>query len=238
MGSMKTVASELYAVGVILYELLTGSTPFGGGPILEVLRRQVQDEVVPPSARVPEMRLPLGLERVVMQALRKDPQGRFASAVEFRAALRSAVRDSRELMILAHEVTTTVPTTRCTRPELPALAVGTRPIELVPASEPSAIVTAALDATRAHLDAHRLTAARDELEAALRLLEGDDGADLIAWRLLLPLAAVCDALHDPERARRVARLALDCAARAGSEDGRSRAKALIARFAGQSLARA
>lgn len=231
-GGAKTVASELYAVGVILYELLTGTTPFTGGTVTEILSRQIEDEIMPPSQRCPELRLALPLERVVMRALEKDPSARFASAAEFRAALREATGSSLHLSVPGSAFSTTSPTLEWTRPELPphTLARGSTP-RISETHDPLVIVEAALDATRVHVGAHRLTAAREELEAALRLLEQEAMGDRETWRLLLTLSAINDKLQDHVRARRVARLALDSAARAGSEVGRSRAKALIERFA-------
>jgi len=118
-GGAKTVASELYAVGVILYELLTGMSPFAGGTLAEILSRQIEDEIVSPSQRCPELRLALSLERVVMRALERDPNARFASAAEFRAALREAAASSLHLSGRASAFSTTSPTLGWTRPELP-----------------------------------------------------------------------------------------------------------------------
>ena len=118
-GGAKTVASELYAVGVILYELLTGMSPFAGGTFAEILSRQIEDEIMSPSQRCPELRLALSLERVVMRALERDPNARFASAAEFRAALREAAASSLHQSVRAPAFSTTSPTLAWTRPELP-----------------------------------------------------------------------------------------------------------------------
>lgn len=85
-GEGSTAASDLYAVGVILYELITGSTPFAGGSPADIVQRHLDDDVVPPSLRC--MReVPAILERVVLRALEKDPARRFASAEAFASAL-------------------------------------------------------------------------------------------------------------------------------------------------------
>jgi eukaryotic-like serine/threonine-protein kinase len=85
-GEGSTAASDLYAVGVILYELITGSTPFAGGAPSEIVQRHLSDAVVPPSLRC-DHQVPAILERVVMRALEKDPEHRFPSAEAFGAAL-------------------------------------------------------------------------------------------------------------------------------------------------------
>jgi len=226
-GGTKTVASELYAVGVILYELLTGTTPFGGGTTLEILQKHVEDEVIPPSLRSPELDLSLELERVVLRTLDKDPAQRYATAEDFRSALRTAMLLTRDTPLATREHAAAAPTLEWTRPEISPSRLD---------RDPGLVVEAALAATQAHLRAHRLAAARDELEAAIRLIDGDASGERVLWRLLLALSAICDGLREPRRARRVARQALDSAARAGSEVGRRRAQALIERFAGHRAA--
>jgi serine/threonine protein kinase len=89
-GGPPTVASDIYAAGVVLYELLTGTTPFGGGTSAEIFDRQLGDAVIPPSLRSPDRDIPRALEAIVMRALAKDPSTRFTSAAQFGAALRAA----------------------------------------------------------------------------------------------------------------------------------------------------
>ena len=91
-GERPTPASDLYGVGIILYELLTGATPFVGGSAQDIMRRQVDDLVVPPSLRRPSRNISLALDRVVLRALAKDPRERFADAAMFSLAIRSAMR--------------------------------------------------------------------------------------------------------------------------------------------------
>jgi serine/threonine-protein kinase len=89
-GDGTVPASDLYATGVVLYQLLTGTTPFEGGTWREILRRQLDDAVVPPSLRCPDRTIPDELERAVMIALEKDPAARHASATAFAEALAAA----------------------------------------------------------------------------------------------------------------------------------------------------
>jgi hypothetical protein len=76
--------TDLYAAGVLLYELLTGRTPFTGPPAV-VLAAVARDDPPPPRQFRPE--LPDGLEAVVLRALGRSPGGRFADARAFAAEL-------------------------------------------------------------------------------------------------------------------------------------------------------
>jgi serine/threonine-protein kinase len=79
-GDPPVRASDLYAAGVILYELLTGVTPFGGGTPVAIMLRHAREAAVPPSLRAPELDLPPALDRVVLRALHKSPAAPTAAA--------------------------------------------------------------------------------------------------------------------------------------------------------------
>lgn len=75
---------------MILYELLTGTTPFEGGTSREILLRHLEDDDVPPSLRCPDRSIPPQLERAIMIALEKDPGARHATAMSFADAIAAA----------------------------------------------------------------------------------------------------------------------------------------------------
>ena len=79
-------ASDQWALGVILYECLTGARPYDGNSLEDVLRAIGAGNALPPGERRPG--LPPELARVVMRAMSSDPKGRFASVTELAQALR------------------------------------------------------------------------------------------------------------------------------------------------------
>jgi len=89
LGEGASTATDLYGVGIILYEMITGSTPFGGGRPADIVRRHLADRVVPPSLRRDDV--PAILERIVLRALDKNPHRRFDGAARFAAALDVAL---------------------------------------------------------------------------------------------------------------------------------------------------
>jgi hypothetical protein len=91
-GEPATVASDLYSIGVTLYELLTAQAPFNGDTIAAVLRAHVQEQPTPPSALNPAVSSQL--DAIVIRALDKNPAERFANADTFISALEGAA-DSR-----------------------------------------------------------------------------------------------------------------------------------------------
>ncbi len=76
--------SDVYALGAILYELLTFSPPFSGASTSEVLRKVRAGDVVPPSVAAPDRDIPPELDAVVMRCLARDPKDRLPSARALR----------------------------------------------------------------------------------------------------------------------------------------------------------
>ena len=82
--------SDLYSMGIVLYEMLTGELPFTGDSAVEIAMKQVSDP--PPSIRKQNRLVSQGLEQVVMRALSKDPALRHHSARQMAEELRRVSR--------------------------------------------------------------------------------------------------------------------------------------------------
>jgi serine/threonine-protein kinase len=85
-GAPVDQTSDLYSVGVVLYEMLTGQVPFTGDTPLEIAMKHLSEVPVPPSELRPEV--PHDLDSVVLRALAKDPHERYRSADEMDADLQ------------------------------------------------------------------------------------------------------------------------------------------------------
>jgi len=98
-GQQLTPAADIYAAGVILFEMLTGRLPFPGDNPVQVMFQHVNDPPPRPSTLNPD--IPPGLELVVLRALAKDPRDRFQSAAEMEAALERTPSADEATRILA-----------------------------------------------------------------------------------------------------------------------------------------
>jgi eukaryotic-like serine/threonine-protein kinase len=80
-GAPVTASSDLYSVGIVLYEMLTGKVPFTGDSAIEIAMKHLNEAPKPPSKIRPE--IPEELDQVVLRALSKNPEDRYQTAEEF-----------------------------------------------------------------------------------------------------------------------------------------------------------
>lgn len=93
-GAAATAESDIYSLGVVMYEILTGKLPFAGDTQVAVALKHIQDEPMPPRALNPAM--PVELERVILRALEKDPERRWRTARAFRNGISQAMARARQ----------------------------------------------------------------------------------------------------------------------------------------------
>jgi eukaryotic-like serine/threonine-protein kinase len=79
--------TDVYALGVIFYEMLTGTVPFAGETAVDVMLKVVSEPVEPPRERAPGIEITPDAEHLIMKALSKDPQKRQQSMEEFHDEL-------------------------------------------------------------------------------------------------------------------------------------------------------
>ncbi|MBE7472784.1 MAG: hypothetical protein DPW09_12090 [Anaerolineae bacterium] len=80
--------SDIYSLGVMLYEIVTGAVPFDADTPFVVILKHISEPVPPPSQIVPD--LPKSIEQVILKAMSKEPANRYQRAGELAAALREA----------------------------------------------------------------------------------------------------------------------------------------------------
>jgi hypothetical protein len=112
--------SDLYSMGVSLYEMVTGQLPFRGHSNYSVMSAHLQEQPQPPIVVRPD--LPKGLSDIILMAMAKDPRDRFQSAEAFGNALRSALATGATGMASPVAGTVRAPQVPASAPRVPVQA--------------------------------------------------------------------------------------------------------------------
>jgi serine/threonine protein kinase len=93
MGKPSDVASDIYSMGVVFYEILTGGVPFDAPTAEEVAIKQIKAHFPEPSKKTPSV--PRAVDKIVVKACRKRPEERYQTAMEMHDAINEAMKDER-----------------------------------------------------------------------------------------------------------------------------------------------
>ncbi len=92
-GKGATVKSDIYSLGIMFFELLTGTLPFKGDNAVEIAFKQIKDDI--PSVREINPAIPQSIENIVLRATAKNPKNRYSSAKEMHDDLLTALNPER-----------------------------------------------------------------------------------------------------------------------------------------------
>ena len=100
-GEYTDAKSDLYSLGVVMYEMLTGRVPFDADTPVSVALKQVQEEPVDPITYNPN--IPISVNRIILKAMQKDPNLRYQTATEMMSDLKMALkRPDEDFVVLAY----------------------------------------------------------------------------------------------------------------------------------------
>ena len=92
-GKGATVKSDIYSMGILFFELLTGSLPFKGDNAVEIAFKQIKDDI--PSVREMNSAIPQSIENIVLRATAKNPKNRYNNAKEMHDDLLTCLNEER-----------------------------------------------------------------------------------------------------------------------------------------------
>ena len=92
--------SDIYSLGIVMYEMVTGRVPFDGDTTVAVAIQHLQEEITPPSTYAPN--LPISLEKIILKCTQKNPDRRYQTIEDLLADLRkSLVKPNEDFVVIA-----------------------------------------------------------------------------------------------------------------------------------------
>ncbi len=206
-GQDLDVRSDIWSLGVVLYELLTLTLPFQGANAREVLMRVMVEQVEPPSERAPGRPIPPGVEDICRRALSKNRDFRYGSVVELLADLEAELEGTRERLHRAEQARRALSVVQSM---LERLAPSERSVDELLARQPGGEEGEAPrrgDESRlADLRRALLTGYHDVMQQLIRGVEQDSEAQQLAeaagdlyWRIFLRIYPSRSPIASPGR---------------------------------------
>ena len=227
-GGSPSTAADIYAAGVIIYEMLTGSAPLARNlSAIVMLQLRMHEPAELASKRAPNRGITPAIDAVLARALARKPQDRFATVRDLADALAVTLA----AWVPTLEDAPTVYKTRASSPANLAQTLTSLFDEAtLPANRSEVVITRALADITSLVASRDIIGAVRVLEDALVKLVPADAAVQIApeaWRLETVLAALYQSLGKKDHANRLARVAYQHAQRSGNKVAQARTSGLI-----------
>lgn len=133
-GGYSDERSDIYSLGISLYEMITGSVPFEGDTTVAVALQHIQGEIPSPRDIVPD--LPVSVEKIIYKCTQKKPERRYAKAADLIMDLkRSLVTPDEDFVVLTSNVSTSAPTVSLSEDEVDQIKNGNRTPEKQPSKK-------------------------------------------------------------------------------------------------------
>jgi len=227
-GGSPSTAADIYAAGVIIYEMLTGSAPLARNlSAIVMLQLRMHEPAELASKRAPNRGITPAIDAVLARALARKPQDRFTTVRDLADALAITLA----AWVPTLEDAPTVYKTRASSPANLAQTLTSLFDEAtLPANRSEVVITRALADITSLVASRDIIGAVRVLEDALVKLVPADAAVQIApeaWRLETVLAALYQSLGKKDHANRLARVAYQHAQRSGNKVAQARTSGLI-----------
>jgi serine/threonine protein kinase len=168
-GEPADARSDIYSLGVILYQLLTGRLPFIATSKIRLVIKHVEEKPAPPSEV--DSKCDLGLEAICMKSLEKRPEDRFQNARDMRAALKASLEGDESLRQKLTPSTPPPPMPHSSSTAKAAAPRASEPPPPAPANPPSPHPSAVRQRREELVEARTLSTLDDPAEAAAALVE-------------------------------------------------------------------